>query len=272
MAAAASASAYAVVDRLVADSDGESSEGRFNHIDWLAKAAKSLTDESCTPLERDVTIAVVGSSRSGKTVLGKVVANPAYVAPGMSLFAGTQTVEYKSTSFGTAPSTTKLTVIDVPGIAESVPITHGDTTRKRTDTELIDLFKEAVNGIRLDHVFITISFSAGISRADIDAIKKYGALFEGKMHMLSMVITRSEEMSKDDRWDIMSQLTQHPDMAPFIRSICHRVFFSGAFVAEHKSQYETPGQMRFGFSKVLMMRNKIVGYINKSTPDVLHFS
>jgi len=183
-------------------------------------------------------ILLVGRSRSGKTTVIRTLRGVENAIKPLTIFSDTKSVNFRSFSLQGRQNTLDYTfnIIDTPGLFE----VKRTGQKARTDEEILDMIADCLkNEITKIHAIILFcSLTAGVDNTDVIAMKKLIECFGTETNM-AICVTRSENMSSEDREKISNELEEHKDMGDLITQVNNNIFFMGAVDPEKITDQET---------------------------------
>jgi GTPase Era involved in 16S rRNA processing len=209
---------------------------------------EAYADPNCVPQKAryiDIrNIVLIGRTKTGKSTLFEMIANPTKIPVDQTLFSITESTVLHSLVIDDARDTSDntstdernvkklaLTIVDTPGLFEH----KKDGTLSRDNTAILEMISTCINKeITKFHVIcFCISCVAGINDRDVDAIN---LLIEHIGPAISdnscLIITRSESMRQVDRnrrLDEFQTGSKLKDIIPFFKK---GIFFTGALNAD----------------------------------------
>lgn len=201
-------------------------------------------------------VLILGSSRAGKTTLIGVMKDPTYQGKQMSLFSDTPQPRFHKFTLEDADSSQvySMNVIDTPGLKE----VKQEDEKARSDEDILKMVSFCLkNELKEIHVLVAVvSFSSGITKADIDSIRQIIDLFRHESLKTILCVTRSECLSKDYKANIVKELSNHQFFKPLILSGNFKVIFSGNVGVDFDA---TSARKLYGtYKNVLEMRSELL--------------
>lgn len=246
-------------------------------IDDISQISKGLVKPGQNVL-------VVGRTRSGKSTLMNVLANKLDTKP-LTLFSETKgsslsTLKFPDLEVDGKPA--RINFHDTPGLFE---LRKSGTPRG--NNELLETIREDhekfFGGIGFSNVkclVFTLSLASGLNTEDLDTIN-IGVPFLRRMGLpttaqISLVITRAENLDKNERLNIVDQINKYPRLSTFFSENNVNISFSGGIKSETKDsnlkqelKFQENNVSRY---RILLFREIFKGADVKIAPNVSHHS
>lgn len=216
---------------------------------------------------RATNVLICGASRSGKTSLFKLLADPAYCpARGTGLFSDTVSMTLRTFSL-TDQTEHKVhevvvNLIDTPGTFELKSAKEQFT--QRSNDEIKNIIVNCINNeITYLNMLVLVINAMKFSEQEIESVKIFLDLFGDSKLPLLLCLTHADHMNPDKRESVEQQIKELPGLADYFSKDTFMVRWVGC-VDHAGKDYKLEDALKDDYEDVMEWRDLLIDDIFKS--------
>ncbi|CAF1140457.1 unnamed protein product [Adineta steineri] len=193
------------------------------------------------------TLALIGSSRAGKSTIVKVLGDSLYRPPGPQLYSATRQPEQQWIG--------GLQIVDMPGFYDK----QKHLSSLLTNEAIFEQLQNVMSTVSIDLYAFVFSLINGINDEDIQSMLVVKEKLPHLSERMMLVVTHCEELYQDQKNDLIKDFFNHPDVVHHdLRKFFKQgTFFIGCIRYESLKQ-QNRRAITFEHTNVLQMRDLLL--------------
>ncbi|UJR08368.1 hypothetical protein I4U23_012639 [Adineta vaga] len=206
----------------------------------------------------------MGRTRTGKTTVAKVLADPFYVPPEAKLHSATKevTIHPIAAIMNEENHVYCFNVVDTPGLFDKVKGNNIALSNERIKAAIDECINKDVTNM---HLFaFVISFLGHVNVEDIDSIEFVIKYYPNLRPYICLLVTHSEESLPDQRSNKMLEFFQSKEVIQrgFKEFFKDRIFYMGSLRPELRT-HPNYKSAEFQIENILDMRQTFLNHVTR---------